>query len=1680
MKNSSLQKPSDKKNGIRDLHSRVRRESAEPDILNRSTQKYDKMEHMFEEIVSAVDISQCSPYTYVACGVLEKKDAQNEEPTVVVGRIGDQGTELSSEIYMRFKGLGSISGLGFCSDDKEDPSGVTEYLVASDYSGNYAVCSLLTGDLTHKEGAWKLQPQCLINHRKINTLAVSPKQSSQKLVCFGTPKAALLMKVDFPKSHTLSKRQITAIDQATLELVIVFPRKGDVHGLAFFETASDDKESPLRLAVGGWDMKVDIYCLKTYKPVFTVKVSNRIVALSVSPNGHYLAFGGLGQSVEVYSFFKLDRVMGKELSQPCDSELPRDPDTTEEVYPPSPKMRPSNNNDEEFPMLDNAYPRQVLEGGEEDSNLPSHCQHSERCPIAGSQCPLKGHKKNNDNSEEKNQTAQESDVQKREIWEKLDAIEMDSDVLSLSLAGEGGDVKMAVGLDDNMVQVYHVGTGALLTELKRRDRVGAVALSTSERGTYLAAGDYSKWLLFYNVHGGFGYGRYNVSTKNFGKNSMFTSVAISANSQYLATTADGGEIYWYRTEDLMSIQTTNKKGSPRRRPSNPNVECSEPSVDPLVEYYTDATAGKRLYALALTPEGKTVAAGGQGSGNVWLLKMKNDETLDFVCIIECCHQVWDLCFQTRHGEKQEATEQKGHPREQQCCEGFSILAIGDCHGQVYICNTDNLKDNYQSEDQALHSDEICNPQKYPAQELSLVKGGELHRNDHIYCLSMSASCELLGVGARDKQVNFYSLSWEYKGGKLVLDQVKLLFQIHRLDRIYTMSMSPDGLQVAMGGAKKVVHVYEIVKNEQEEETKGTDGDNKGHELERFRRGGIIRQAAFTAGRLVAVLADDGFVVVYSTEKGNLGSVFQTPVVDTIPGRGVSFSYLGCMVTLSKNMLEVYGSCMKGYTLFDRPAFEVMKSLLKNPSSLKTVLDANQSLVNSVEENTGKSLLQVCVEQCMEQCKGDGSAEDTSIDYAEDISIDYLLSAGCKVGLLIDKDMNSALHAALKHKGVLEKILDAIIDERVTDNDYSLQLFMNNKELPGSKQGPDSQQNQTGSKQQRHPQPLFQQIGEAYPDLLLKFLSKMPLKKCHKRVLGSQTFKILHALYGLSEERNPSKFWDERLKKHPAWYEVLKGLCGRIGRHVNDKPQALPVHVAAYRIPFQGFADYFNEIDNASVFTSNCSPLYVIVKAACTARDNTVFNEHTIVHALVQHKWRKTKLYFYGESIVFFLYLILATFCAITVYSENDQWHHDATLIFDSHVLYTNAATAGPTIDINNSFVAHSDFDHPLSHSGWKVIVILSVTSLFFLREMVQFFGEIKNTGSSREALKTYLFSFWNMVDLVAFTMQYVTAALFLNRIHRWLQVTAAIALLFLYLKLFYYARGYKEFGILVTMILQTIKRVATFLIVMVIILVGFSIALLITLYDMPLEDEEQYFNSFPHALRSTILIIFGEYSSIENALYDGGKFIFLVYVTMVFLVVLVLFNLVIAIMNDSYAEVRDHAKIGLALDRAELIVEAESLKKILLSVYHFLRKCICTTTQNNTFAEENLATKQWVHVLAPHLSLERRPFSRKKRQDQFVHIVKKLDKLETRQSTFETYLENTNKKLDTIIMMTLKESAPEEAAEDESENFQTATYGCSVDLPHPPLLVKACSTPPRGRKEPIDKLDMRKYQSAKK
>ena len=171
----------------------------------------------------------------------------------------------------------------------------------------------------------------------------------------------------------------------------------------------------------------------------------------------------------------------------------------------------------------------------------------------------------------------------------------------------------------------------------------------------------------------------------------------------------------------------------------------------------------------------------------------------------------------------------------------------------------------------------------------------------------------------------------------------------------------------------------------------------------------------------------------------------------------------------------------------------------------------------------------------------------------------------------------------------------------------------------------------------------------------------------------------------------------------------------------------------------------------------------------------------------------------------------------------------------------------------------------------------------------------------------YFKSFWNIVDLISITLNsFVCISEIAGLNDADLTTVTAVAVIFMWLKLFYFGRIFLHTASMVTMVIDITKDMKYFLIVFLLAVAGFGNCYLILARNDPGDEENtgsNYFRSFIYAYKQAL----GEFDT-DSFTGTDKYLLYFIWFLNVIVTLIILLNLLIAIMGDTFDRVRESSE----------------------------------------------------------------------------------------------------------------------------------------------------------------------------
>lgn len=223
--------------------------------------------------------------------------------------------------------------------------------------------------------------------------------------------------------------------------------------------------------------------------------------------------------------------------------------------------------------------------------------------------------------------------------------------------------------------------------------------------------------------------------------------------------------------------------------------------------------------------------------------------------------------------------------------------------------------------------------------------------------------------------------------------------------------------------------------------------------------------------------------------------------------------------------------------------------------------------------------------------------------------------------------------------------------------------------------------------------------------------------------------------------------------------------------------------------------------------------------------------------------------------------------------------------------------------------------------GWLVKILLVILAFYFLgNEYVQ----LRNETSWVK----YFASFWNYIDLSPniLVITAITMSLFTDydkgMVTQWERYLNAIASFFIWFKFLYFFRIFRSFGHLISAIIGVLIDLKVFMVILTLSILAFSGTFFILAQNN--KTENMKLDTFPKAVIQMYELMLGSFDTKEYGNSGYALTYFMFALASMFLIVIML-NLLIAIISDTFANVQGQAKRKMYQEFAQLICESYHL-----------------------------------------------------------------------------------------------------------------------------------------------------------
>lgn len=315
------------------------------------------------------------------------------------------------------------------------------------------------------------------------------------------------------------------------------------------------------------------------------------------------------------------------------------------------------------------------------------------------------------------------------------------------------------------------------------------------------------------------------------------------------------------------------------------------------------------------------------------------------------------------------------------------------------------------------------------------------------------------------------------------------------------------------------------------------------------------------------------------------------------------------------------------------------------------------------------------------------------------------------------------------------------------------------------------------------------------------------------------------------------------------------------------------------------------------------PFSELLKASCTFAESyrsTDLFDSPVIAAIIAHKWESScRIAFMTQFCAYVAYLVAFTFLAVA-----------------DHLEQLSSCDPG----------TRSCF---IKWCVWYLCCAFQLIHLKFEFHSVQV--RRKDASSCWAGIKRY-FDFWNVLDTVALVLTTAALATMLSN-SGWsnvaLRIIHASAMFFCWLKLLFFLRGWGRTAPLIKMLGNIVVDMYSFVIVLLIILMCFSLVFFLLLRDENAAGDEHRFDTAFHSFITSYAMVFGNFNAVWFLEAHTAGMVTGMFTLFMFVISVVMLNALIAIMSESYMLSKEHVVANGRMMRAQLILELESLIEIM-------------------------------------------------------------------------------------------------------------------------------------------------------
>ena len=350
---------------------------------------------------------------------------------------------------------------------------------------------------------------------------------------------------------------------------------------------------------------------------------------------------------------------------------------------------------------------------------------------------------------------------------------------------------------------------------------------------------------------------------------------------------------------------------------------------------------------------------------------------------------------------------------------------------------------------------------------------------------------------------------------------------------------------------------------------------------------------------------------------------------------------------------------------------------------------------------------------------------------------------------------------------------------------------------------------------------------------------------------------------------------------------------------------------------------------------------------------------------------------------------------------------------------------------------------------------LSIILQYFVLAFSAYFVviEIKQSRYNKSAFLQHLQDPWNFLDL---SSQLIVIAGTLLRIiydaeTQFSKCILAVASILLWAKILYYLRAFEDFGIIVSMVFVMGYDIRHFLMILLIFIIGFSFSF----WLLEMGNEYSEYRTVSASLFSLYQAMFGQFTSSPFYGSDVKSFSIILYVVYGIVVTILMLNLLIALMNNSYSTVNKKGVAQWRLEQAKIIIDQSFLipRRILFphldlnyfpETIHILKRVADISQEQRESKNNMLHSGGNGNILTPDVASNVNDYV----DSELEVLNNKISRLDIKINEMESHMDakisEIDAKLDTILLSLLAGSS-DGARQRSNSNISAASHHTRED-----------------------------------